>query len=82
MSHKYERQCWYCGSKDLEDLGEYVKCRKCSATWNDLPKGGASPVTERRDLGLEDYGVQRFLSPSPSDASARRAARARESAGG
>jgi len=30
--HKYERQCWSCRSKDIEDKGDYVQCRACGAT--------------------------------------------------
>ena len=45
MIDKYERQCWSCGSRDMEDLGDYVKCRKCGATWNEVNQLGG-PVVE------------------------------------
>lgn len=37
MTHKYERKCWYCGSRDMENKGSYVQCRSCGATWNETP---------------------------------------------
>lgn len=48
MTEKYERQCWNCGGKDLEDMGDHVKCRSCGATWNEIaplspdPRSGKS----------------------------------------
>jgi len=46
LRHKYERQCWSCQGKDLENMGRYVKCRSCGATWNYIPKSGALCITE------------------------------------
>jgi len=77
MTHKYERQCWYCKSKNLEKLANYVKCRDCNATFNVVPKIGASPVTERRDLALGAFGEEHVETPSPSGQLSRATTRAR-----
>lgn len=45
MTHKYERQCWNCNSRDMEDMGDHVKCRSCGATWNYIGELKDSPVT-------------------------------------
>ncbi|MBA7677096.1 hypothetical protein ES703_85344 [subsurface metagenome] len=45
MTHKHERQCWYCGSHNMEHLTNHVRCRDCGATFNVLPDLGPSPVT-------------------------------------
>ena len=46
MTHKYERQCWSCSSKNMEKLHDHVKCLDCGATWNVVPvrKQGATGV--------------------------------------
>lgn len=41
----YSRKCWYCGSFDMEDLGDHVKCRSCGATWNYIAALKEAPVT-------------------------------------
>lgn len=46
MAHKHERQCWDCGSKNMEKLDSYVKCRDCGATWNDISALKAAPMTK------------------------------------
>lgn len=80
MTHKYERHCWYCGSKDLEPTDYGVKCRSCGATWNKVPQVGQDPVTY--DTG-EDTGVLlkgELGYPHPSDSVLRGAARERDKA--
>ncbi len=49
MTKKYERQCWYCKSRDLEDKGDYAQCRSCGATWNEVPTMGIPPMIEVHD---------------------------------
>jgi len=46
MTHKYERVCWSCGGRNIESMGDYVRCRDCGATWNEVPGPGVSAVTE------------------------------------
>ncbi len=45
--------CWYCHRSDLENIGSYVKCRQCGATWNEVPKPRQFDPTKRkpRDIG-------------------------------
>lgn len=33
MTDKYERECWSCGSQDLEPMDYGARCRSCGATW-------------------------------------------------
>ncbi len=78
----YNKVCWNCGSTDLEDRGDFKKCRKCGATYNELPKPGALPYT------LEPWGgdnpPQRGAKAHsrPSVSIARKAAKARGKAEG
>lgn len=66
MTHKYERQCWYCGSKHMERLPNYAQCRDCGATWNVVPKLRPVPLTLRRDLSLRDWEQDYAVTASPS----------------
>ncbi len=63
MTLKYERQCWGCQGKDLEDMGAYVKCRSCGATYNYVPKPGNYPITE---VDLVTGGAPKPGSPTRS----------------
>jgi len=63
MTHKYERQCWHCGSKNMEKLTNYVKCRDCGATWNITPHLAPPTMTEvdrDTDKAPTAYGPTRF----------------------
>lgn len=77
MIQKYEERCWYCGSWDMEALGEYVRCRACGATWNEVPEAHSSPVTTEKDDPHHDNAGRTVTKGSPSAAVQRRAARAR-----
>jgi len=81
VTHKYERVCWYCGSRDLENKGEYLQCRSCGATWNQVPALGASPVTMVDAETDGPPGQHRPTRSRPSGHVQRKAARAREDAG-
>lgn len=74
----YYKLCWYCGAKDLKDMGEYVLCRACQATYNDIPQPGSSPVTVVDiETGRSPRGG-RETSYRPSGHSVRRARKERE----
>ena len=47
----HNKTCWYCGSKDMLDMGDYVKCSGCGATYNDLPRPGL-PILEEESVEL------------------------------
>lgn len=34
----YRTSCWYCHKSDMENMGGYVLCRQCGATWNEIPR--------------------------------------------
>ena len=78
MTHKYERQCWSCGSKNMEKDERGAQCQDCGATWNPVPSMGSGASTEKRDYTLGGYGVSSKTSGSPSGTVQRRAARARQ----
>jgi len=75
--HKYERQCWSCGSRDMVDGGSFAQCGKCGATWNELPLGGSSPITivDEETGGAPRSG--KLTRARPSSTVQRRSARAR-----
>ena len=40
----YTKQCWSCKSKDMEQVGDYWRCKSCGATHTVLPtKRGIFP---------------------------------------
>lgn len=59
MSKNYQKVCWQCGHEGLNDMGEYVWCPECQATFNRVPKLGAYPIAMMPDAQLGE-------SPSPS----------------
>lgn len=81
MTHKYESQCWSCGSKDMEHQSTHVKCRSCGATWNYVPQEGAVVIILERDFALGAKGKSSAKSARPSGIISRKAARARATAG-
>jgi len=77
MTNKYERQCWSCGGKDMEDLETHVKCRSCGATWNAVPQVGG-PLTEPGNVQILDHGsITSMRARHPSGGVKRRATRTR-----
>lgn len=30
-------QCWYCGQETMKSKDTYYQCRKCGATWVEIP---------------------------------------------
>lgn len=77
MTHKYERQCWSCGSRDMENKGPFVQCRACGATWNEIPEGHDSGLTIENDPKSPRYSSSKETRARPSGITQRRAARAR-----
>lgn len=41
---RYHKKCWYCGSRNMEDKGDYSQCRDCRATYTDPHKVGPAEV--------------------------------------
>lgn len=80
MTHKYERQCWNCGSKDMEKLANHVRCRSCGATWNVVPELHKIPVINEVIINITPGGPIKVLGGRPSGNVAGRAARARDKA--
>lgn len=77
MTHKYERQCWNCGSKNMEKLTNHVRCRDCGATWNFVPDVHLSPVAmDEYNVGTREKPIK-VTESRPSGQVSRRAARAR-----
>jgi hypothetical protein len=76
----YNKVCWYCGSFNMMDMGDFVKCRKCGATNNDAPVLGVSSSV------LEPFGSKNppvkgsKAHRRPSAFETRKAAKAREKA--
>lgn len=75
--HKYERQCWNCGSHDIEDKGSHVQCRSCEATWNYVPTLGFDPLAEHGFYLENAGGVKMGRMQRPSKSVSRAAAKAR-----
>lgn len=76
MTHKNERKCWNCGSRNLQPDGRGVRCKDCGATWNPLPKlEGEAYVQETSMVGTPKRKV-RFVHNRPSDSVLRSAAAA------
>lgn len=85
MKHLYERQCWYCGSRNLVPDDRGVRCRSCGTTWNKLPESHGSPITIVNDPESPNfhYTEETYSKPSPvvlrSAAAARNRAKSKES---
>ena len=77
MTHKYERQCWSCGSKDMEPDGRGVRCRSCGATWNEPPRSGPPDFNIVNDPHGPHYNPRKESYRRPSGTAKRRASRAR-----
>ena len=77
MTQKYECYCWNCGSQDMEALGEYVRCRACGATWNEVPELQATQVIGQTVTMVTRVGEVKVRGFRPSASVQRRAARAR-----
>lgn len=75
--HKYERRCWFCGSKNIEPDGRGIRCRDCGATWNKLPQSHGCDMTLEYDYALSDKHMNNKRSASPSRTVQRRAVKAR-----
>lgn len=78
MTHKYERQCWSCGSRDMEKFPDHVRCRSCGATWNEIPDPVSLPMTVIANETRRAPGARRFSHARPSGTVQRQAARARD----
>jgi len=44
----FTKSCWYCGHRAMLKLDGYYACEDCGATWNEVPKLGASPIAEEK----------------------------------
>ncbi len=80
MTKDYERQCWNCDSRDMEDKGAYIQCRACGATWNEVPKPGWQELEPGNVELLLSSGPIKFRAKHPSASVKRRAAAARAQA--
>lgn len=80
MTHKYERTCWSCGSKDLARDSLGVLCSECGATWNECLELGPSELTRHHDEQQSILYGKRLASFSPSKSALQRAAKARAKA--
>lgn len=77
MTHKYESQCWNCGSRNMERLPTYVKCRDCGTTFNEVLTPGYPVVLEvsgKKEMGTDSGRETRYR---PHGALARSVARKR-----
>ncbi len=77
MPEKYERQCWNCGSLDIENKGDYVQCRACGATWNYVPVSGPDPLAAHGFYLQDASGKRLGRRRSPSKSVSRAATKAR-----
>ena len=77
MTKKQEKNCWSCGGDLLEDKGDYVQCRSCGATWNEVPQPGAMCVVEQTETVLKNGETITYTRARPSGVSVRRASRRR-----
>ena len=82
MTKKYERQCWYCGSKNMERLSNHVKCLDCGATWNVVPKLGQHSAEPGNAIHIRNGEPVPQRSQHPTKTLQRRAAIARRKKGG
>ena len=76
----YQKQCWYCGSNQLEKKDGYVQCANCGATYNDVPSLSSPPITL---IDAKTGKAPRRYSPTrarPHGTIMRQAARARRRA--
>jgi len=80
MTHEYERQCWNCGGQDLEHDDRGVRCRKCGATWNEVPQLTGPTTVPGNVLIPTASGSTKVRAQHPSPGVARQAARARAKA--
>lgn len=73
----YNKVCWYCKSKDLEDMGTHVKCRECGATYNPVPRLGLDPLDPNCFVVRNISGDTLYHARKPSNRAKREAALAR-----
>ncbi len=74
----YNKVCWNCRGKDLEAMGDHVKCRKCGATYNDPPRLGLTTFAFEPFGGKNPPARGQKALRRPSKYEERKAARARE----
>jgi len=79
MTEKYKTQCWYCGSLDMEDKGDYAQCRACGATYNYVPVLGADPLAAHGSYIKNGEGPRARRAKHPSKSVSLAAARVRKS---
>lgn len=77
MENKYKKKCWSCGSRDMENKGSYVQCRKCGATWCGIPSSDSLAGEGQRMVHRTDKGQKVTTSATPSKRAIRDAAKAR-----
>jgi len=75
----YTKECWYCGSKNMEPVETWYQCRDCRATHVPQPKSYPryDLVEAHWDKALSYITDQRGSSLSPSKGLGREAMRAR-----
>ena len=70
---KNELRCWYCQAKGMVNIGVYLKCPECGATWNDVIRPGPPLLAEAKEPTLKDQDT----SGSPHSRIERKIARYR-----
>ena len=81
MRPDYKKVCWSCGSKNMEPVDTYYRCRDCGATYNVPLDLTFSPVTK---IDLETGKAPRPGHPTrsrPSGLVSRAAAKKRAKSG-
>uniref|UniRef100_A0A6H2A1D3 Uncharacterized protein n=1 Tax=viral metagenome TaxID=1070528 RepID=A0A6H2A1D3_9ZZZZ len=77
MAKKYERQCWSCGGRDMDLTSYGARCRKCGATWTDLPASGGAALSIENDPREPGYHPDKVTLAHPAAGVKRSAAAAR-----
>ena len=77
----YTKECWFCGQVTMVNKGNYYLCSSCGATWNPVPKPGASPVTLEDAVSSGSPRPRRDTHFRPSGVTTAKARKAREASG-
>lgn len=76
----YEKICWSCGSKNMEPVETWFKCRDCGATHVNIPRPGPEILERGYGGGNMDTEGRGRPAGRPSKAATLAAAKAREEA--
>ena len=75
--YSYSRKCWYCGSFDMENKGDFIQCLDCGATYNEVPTVGDPIVEPGTVISLSNGKPIRRRMQRPTRSVKHRAAKAR-----